>query len=442
MSLAWLASALAVEGEAIWRHEGGVSYAELRQGVTALRARLRAKAWGLDDARVFGFGGDYSLEGVVRLLALLLEGRVAVPLAQAQPEALAAAQAAARLDAFWPQGAPLDAPPQRLDPGPRHPLLAQLGARAGLIILTSGSSGAPKVILHDAAALFDGLRHPRRPYRVLAFLLPDHMGGLNTLMGALTSGGAVVIPRDRAPESVCAAVSASGATLLPVTPSFLNLLLLSEAHTRHDLSSLRVISYGTEVMPPRTLAATRAAFPQARIIQLYGSSELGILRGKPGDEAGASLRFEGAQARVIEGRLYLKPPRAMLGYLSGEPSGFDAEGFFDTGDQVEVHGEGLRILGRISELINVGGLKVTPAEVEDALLGVAGVIDCVVAAAPHPMLGQVVVARVQLSTDEDALTFKRRMRRALAASLEPYKLPVRVTRVEGLVGRRWKRVRA
>ena len=98
----------------------------------------------------------------------------------------------------------------------------------------------------------------------------------------------------------------------------------------------------------------------------------------------------------------------MLGYLNA-PSPFDDEGYFDTGDKVEVDGEWLRILGRESEIINVGGSKVYPAEVEDALLEIEGVVDAAVHGEAHPITGQIVAATVVLDRAEPAAAFELRM---------------------------------
>src|SRR6185503_11306385 len=86
---------------------------------------------------------------------------------------------------------------------------------------------------------------------------------------------------------------------------------------------------------------------------------------------------EGFETKIVDGRLFIRAAAAMLGYLNA-PDPFDAEHFFDTGDLAEVDGEWLRILGRRSEVINVGGNKVFPLEVENVLLDLANVEDVTV----------------------------------------------------------------
>ena len=131
---------------------------------------------------------------------------------------------------------------------------------------------------------------------------------------------------------------------------------------------------------------------------------------------------EGFETRVVDGLLEIKARSAMLGYLNAA-SPFTDDGWFQTGDRVEVDGEYFRILGRESEVINVGGSKVDPVEVEDALLQMDGVIDAVVFGEDHSLLGRIVVARVRLETDEEGAAFRARMRAALGMPAAPLQDP-------------------
>src|SRR6185369_15483612 len=126
-------------------------------------------------------------------------------------------------------------------------------------------------------------------------------------------------------------------------------------HQRYDLSSLALITYGTEPMPASTLERVAQAFPSVKLLQTYGMTELGILRSQSRDSASLWVRVggEGYETKVVDGRLWIRARSAMLGYLNA-PTPFDAEGFLDTGDLVETDGEWVRFLGRKSDIINVG----------------------------------------------------------------------------------------
>ncbi len=116
---------------------------------------------------------------------------------------------------------------------------------------------------------------------------------------------------------------------------------------------------------------------------------------------------------------------SMLGYLNA-PSPFDADGWMNTKDRVEQKGEYIRILGRESELINVGGEKVYPAEVESVLLEVPGVKDAVVGRMPNPILGSVVTCRIAADDGIDRAGLKKAIQKHCAERLEKFKRPVRI----------------
>jgi acyl-CoA synthetase (AMP-forming)/AMP-acid ligase II len=131
----------------------------------------------------------------------------------------------------------------------------------------------------------------------------------------------------------------------------------------------------------------------------------------------------------------------MLGYLNA-PSPFSEDGWFNTGDAVEVDGEYIRILGRRSEIINVGGEKVYPVEVEHVLLGMPNVADVSVAGEPNPITGQVVSARFKPIVPEDLTQFRKKVRAYCATRLAPYKVPVRIPLAgEELYSKRLKKMR-
>src|SRR5262245_37662367 len=131
----------------------------------------------------------------------------------------------------------------------------------------------------------------------------------------------------------------------------------------------------------------------------------------------------------------------MLGYLNA-PDLFDAEGWLNTQDAVEVDGEYLRILGRATELINVGGQKVYPAEVENMLLQLENVEEVAVFGKAHPMMGQIVAARFNLKEPEALDVFKRRMMEFCRQRMANFQIP-RVVEIADAAqfGARFKKMR-
>jgi long-chain acyl-CoA synthetase len=425
----------------IWR-DRATSYGWLADEVDRWRARLGEA---VPAGSVVSLEADFSPTAVALLLALVDHRCTVVPLTSSvemkKPEfrEVAEIEVIATVDAddavdFRPTGAAAS-----------HELIATLRSRGhpGLVLFSSGSTGKSKAALHDFVPLLEKFRVPRHSMRAITFLLFDHIGGVNTLLYTLSNAGTVITVEDRSPEAVCRAIAVHRAEMLPTSPTFLNLLLLSEAHTRHDLSSLELVTYGTEVMPETTLKRFHALFPGVRLLQTYGLSELGILRSKSrsSDSLWVKVGGEGFEIRVVDGLLEIKAASAMLGYLNHE-SPFTEDGWFRTGDAVEVDGEYLKILGRRSEIINVGGEKVYPAEVESELQLMDGVEDATVVGEKHPITGQIVTAQVKLSTGEDAAAFRKRMRAFLADRVPRYKIPQKVTVTEAAMhGARYKKMR-
>jgi long-chain acyl-CoA synthetase len=326
-----------------------------------------------------------------------------------------------------------------------HPLITSLKAAGspGLVLFSSGSTGKSKAALHDLVPMLEKFKVPRHTLRTITFLLFDHIGGFNTLLYNLSNAGCVVTVPDRRPETICRAIQLHRVQLLPTSPTFINLLLVSEAWKSFDLGSLEMVTYGTEVMPESTLKRFHALYPDVKLLQTYGLSEVGILRSKSksSDSLWVKVGGEGFETRVVDGLLEIKAKSAMLGYLNA-PSPFTADGWFMTGDAVEVDGEYILIRGRKSELINVGGEKVYPAEVESVLQLMEGVEDVAVRGEPHPITGHIVAARVKLSTDESLADFRTRMRTFCKDKLARFKIPQKVDLVDqSMHGERFKKMR-
>jgi long-chain acyl-CoA synthetase len=203
------------------------------------------------------------------------------------------------------------------------------------------------------------------------------------------------------------------------------------------------VTYGTEAMPEQTLKRFTELFPQIELKQTYGLSEIGIMRSRSRSSDSLWLKIGGEdyQTKIVDGVLYIKAKTAMLGYLN-HPSPFDEEGWFNTQDRVEADGEWVKILGRETDIINVGGQKVYPAEVESVLLGIDNIAEASVFGRPNPIMGYVVAARVNLEEEEPLSALKKRIRSYCKDKLEPFKIPAHVEIAsEKQVSDRFKKVR-
>ena len=314
----------------------------------------------------------------------------------------------------------------------------------GLILFSSGTTGIPKGSIHDFIPLLEKYsNNSKYKYtRSIAFLLFDHIGGINTVLYNIFSMSLLVVPSSRSPDYILSLIEKYRIELLPTTPSFLNLILINKTYEKFDLSSLKTISYGTEPMPESTLELLSRIFPNIVLKQTYGLTELGIIRTKSEQSNSLWIKIgdEDHQVQIRDDILWVKSKMSMLGYLNAD-SPFDKEGWFNTKDRVEIKGEYIKILGRDSELINVGGLKVFPAEVENIILQVNGVLDVVAYGYPNPLMGKVVGVKVHTKSN-NLNELRRSILQICYEKLEKFKRPVKILFVnEGFQSERLKKKR-
>lgn len=381
---------------------------------------------------VVGLRSDYSLTAVAALLALFSRG-VVVALIPRDRDAAGYLQdccASGLLELAnngtfkW----------EALADAPSHTLLDALRSSgdAGVVIFTSGSTGRPKAALQSLQRFLYKFRKPGRRFRTLGFLLFDHVAGLDTLFYTLANGGTLVVTRSRDPASICALIDQARVEVLPASPSFLRLLCLADDTGGYSLASLQVITYGSEPMDPSTLVRLNQRFAHLEISQKYGTTETGSprseSRGK--DSLWLKLKRDGVETKVVDGVLWIRSEGTILGYLNA-PSPVDEGGWYCTGDLVDVDGDWIRFRGRASEVINVGGEKVAPAEVEQVILSLEEVREAVVAGEPHAMMGQIVTTRVVLQDGVDAKAAAKAIRIRCREKLAAYKVPVKIEFVAG-----------
>ncbi len=375
--------------------------------------------------------GDYSLEGIASLFALFRIKAIAAPIATASSEEARSRQQEARARWNVTAGSPPAITSLDCESEP-HEYVTRLREQRnpGLILFSSGSTGRPKAMIHDADRLLQQFAKKRaRKLVVLIFLLFDHIGGLNTLFNGLSTGALIVVPPSRAPDVVAQTIQKHHVKLLPASPTFLNLLLMSGAVQKYDLSSLRFVTYGTEPMPESLLQRIKEALPEVALIQTFGTSETGISQTVSHSSSSTLIKFDDSNTeyKIVDGELWLRSKTQILGYLNHDMARFTPDGWFRTGDIVEEAENGfMKIVGRREDLINVGGEKVTPSEVESALLEMPEVIDCLVYGENNAITGQNVAAEVVPAEGQDPRTLKRLIKKHCREKLTPYKVPARI----------------
>lgn len=316
--------------------------------------------------------------------------------------------------------------------------LRRLG-HAGLVLFSTGTTGRPKAILHDLTLFLRRFETPRPTLRTINFLLFDHIGGINTLLHTLFNKGVVVAPEARTVDSVLETCRRYDVEVLPTTPTFLRMMLISGAVPDKVPACLKIITYGTERMDQPTLDALCEALPDVDFRQTFGMSELGIVRVK--SEARDSLFMkvggEGVETRVVDNVLQIRSQSRMVGYLNA-PSPFDAEGWYDTKDVVEVKDGYYKVVGRVNDVINVGGLKFMASEVEQAALKYPNVALVKVVPRRNPITGQHVEMTVQPT--EGSTIDKADLLAFLKGRLQGHQVPRRITVESVSVGHRFKRI--
>ena len=321
-----------------------------------------------------------------------------------------------------------------------HELIESLRTKshAGLVLFSTGTTGRPKAILHDLSLFLKRFETPRPALRTINFLLFDHIGGINTLFHTLFNKGIVVAPEARTVDSILDTCRKYDVEVLPATPTFLRLMLMSGAVPDKFPSCLKVVTYGTERMDQPTLDDLCKLLPNVDFRQTFGMSELGIVRVKSESRNSLFMKVggEGVETRVVDNILQIRSESRMLGYLNAH-SPFDAEGWYDTKDVVDVKEGYYKVTGRISDVINVGGLKFMASEVECIALNFPNVSLVKVTPKQNPITGQHVELTVQPTVDGSV--DKDLLMDFLKEKLQSHMVPKRI-RIESVsVGHRFKK---
>ena len=405
------------------------SYLDLNTNIREWQEKINTI--GLKSGEVVAVVGDFNPHLAALMICLLANNNIVVPLTNETQSKhdrffdLANIEWCFEMDSYnqeWKH--------RKVEASSVHQLIKQLKEEknSGLVLFTSGTTGESKGVVLNAVSILQRYEHAKvdekKSLSCIVFLKLDHIGGLNTLFSIIFSGGTAIFIKERIPKIVCEAISEHQVELLPTTPTFLNMMMISGAIDSYDMSSLKVITYGTEPMPASTLRAVSEIFPKVKLKQTYGLTELGIFstRSKSSDSGWLEIGGVGVETRVVEGVLEIKTESCMLGYLNA-PSPFTEDGFYITGDRVEVDGSYFRILGRDCEIINVGGEKVYPAEVESILLEMPNVKEVLVTGKSNPIMGSIVCASFVLNSDESKLELVNRIHTFCKGRIESFKIP-------------------
>jgi acyl-coenzyme A synthetase/AMP-(fatty) acid ligase len=309
------------------------------------------------------------------------------------------------------------------------------------ILFTSGTTGTPKMVVHT----LDTLAGPVE--RILAlgagaiwstYYDIRRYGGLQILLRALLGGGSIVLSSPHeSPAEYLARVAANRVTHITGTPSHWRRALMSPV--ARDIAPKYARMSG-EVADQAIIDTLRTFYPAATVAHAFASTEAGLAFDVDDGQAGFPVRLicdngPVAAIRIQHGSMRIRSNRTALRYLGDNmPNLTDAEGFVDTGDIIEQRDNRCYFAGRREGIINVGGLKVHPEEVEAIINQHPDVQMSLVKARANPITGAIVVAEVvrKPAADGDPDEFRKQILALCRDALPAHKVPANIRVVAAL----------
>lgn len=291
--------------------------------------------------------------------------------------------------------------------------LTEVNDQWSMTLFTSGTTGLPKKVKHSFRSIARFVRKSESKQNdVWGFAYnPTHMAGIQVFFQALLNGNPIVRLFGLSKEDLFREIENYSITNISATPTFYRLLLPAEGVCE---SVLRLTS-GGEKFDEKTIQQLKIAFPRAKITNVYASTEAGTLFASQGNDFVIKPEFE-KLIKIENNELLIH--RSLMGeteILQGE--------WYNTGDLVEVIEEApvkFRFISRKNEMINVGGYKVNPSEVEEAIRDIRGTQDVRVFAKKNSVLGNVICCEV---VKTDPRLEEVNIRAFLQGKLQEFKIP-------------------
>lgn len=291
--------------------------------------------------------------------------------------------------------------------------LNKTGNNWKISIFTSGTTGLPKKVTHSFDSITRFVKVSER-YRmnIWGFAYnPTHMAGIQVFFQALLNGNAMVRLFNLPPKEILGAIKENEITNISATPTFYRLLLPCD----ESFKSIERITSGGEKFNENTIAQLKAIFPNAKITNVYASTEAGTIFASENDIFTIKPGYEHL-IRIEGDELFLH--KSLIGSTDisiGE--------WYNTGDIVEVLAQNpikFRFISRKSDMINVGGYKVNPLEVEETILTFPGIVNARVYAKRNSVLGNIICCEVVCNTSE---IDEPSIRAFLQSRLQEFKIP-------------------
>ncbi len=296
-------------------------------------------------------------------------------------------------------------------------------SKSAITIFTSGTTGQPKKIIHSIATLSKAVRKSDANIgQIWGFAYnPTHIAGLQVFFQALLNQNTLVNIFNSSRREVYEAIEKYAITNLSATPTFYRLLMPYEK----EFITLKRVTFGGEKSDEKLHQNIIKIFPNAKINNIYASTEAGSLLVSKGEFFKIPFEFRDKFKIVNQELLIYKS-------LLGQSEDLLLEdGYYKTGDMIEFVDETMiffRFIGRKNELINVGGYKVNPSEVEQAIFNMQEVQQVMVYGKPNSVLGNILCAEIKLN--EGNILDESKIRFYLSEKLQDFKIPRRIQFVE------------
>ncbi|OUS12188.1 hypothetical protein A9Q93_10485 [Nonlabens dokdonensis] len=295
-------------------------------------------------------------------------------------------------------------------------------SKVKITIFTSGTTGQPKKVVHSMSTLLREVRVSEKHSDVIwGFAYnPTHMAGLQVLLQAVCNFNPLIDVFGKGKKDITNILRSQSVTHISATPTFYRLLL-----PVHDpLMKIRSVSLGGEKSDEKLHANIKNAFPNARVFNIYASTEAGTIFSSHGSDFKIKPYLQ-SKIKVENNELFLHKT------LTGDYGKTDEE-WYNTGDVIEWIDENngvFKFVSRKNEMINVGGNKVNPHDVEEKILDIDGIGSCFVYGKPNALLGNMICADVVLTNDQiNEVDIKKNLR----GSLEAYEIPRKIKIVTSL----------
>lgn len=301
------------------------------------------------------------------------------------------------------------------------------------VLLTSGTSGEPKALVHDFNSLTKRVSSKKQGELIwgLTYGL-DRFAGLQVFLQSILSNQCLVIPNHNSNfnEQIDLFLQ-NKVNALSATPSFWKKFLMNKSS---EGFSFKQITLGGEIADQMILDSLHSKYKDSNIFHIYASTELGAIFCIKDKKEGFPKKIvdQSSNLKLIENELFVKSKSKASAYLNGTDLLLDKQGFFPTGDLVKIEGERAKFIGRKTGTINVGGNKVIPEEVETVINQLEYVQLSLVEGKKNSILGSLVCAKVKIkdNVEIDKKELKNLINQHCKDKLEQFKRPAMIKFVE------------